>query len=238
MSLSEAALQKLSKDEIVSLALDLQNKFDSTLTSIRNELFDLKKDFEKLGSDLSVARQVNSVLRERVTSLERQCWSNSQYSRREYLELTGIPEASDNNALESTVLKIFERLEVIVDSSNVPSNCHWISSKNGTKRVVVKVSKRKDATKIRSSKRKLKDMDLTSIGINNTVYKNDSLYMYYKMLWRKCKSLRTNKLIHSFWVTNGSIKLRIAKNGRTYAITHLSDLEVLFPGNEFLSDKV
>ena len=95
----------------------------STLTGIRNELSDLKKAFEKLGSDLSVARQVNSVLRERVTSLERQCWSNSQYSRRECLELTGIPETSDNNTLESTVLKIFERLEVKVDLSNV-KDCH------------------------------------------------------------------------------------------------------------------
>ena len=81
-------------------------------------------------------------------------------------------------------------------------------------------------------------MDLTSIGINNPVYINDSLCMYYKMLWRKCKSLRTNKLIHSFWVTNGSIRLRTAENGRTNVITHLSDLEKLFPGNELLSDKV
>ena len=64
MALTEAALKKLSKDEIVSLALDYQNKFDSILAIIRNELFDLKKDFEKLGSGLSVARQVNSVLRE------------------------------------------------------------------------------------------------------------------------------------------------------------------------------
>ena len=207
------------------------------MASIRNELSDLKKDFEKLGSDLSVARQVNSVLRERLISLERQCWSNSQYFRRECLELTGIPEASDNNALESTVLKIFEKLEVKVDPSNV-EHCHWISSKNGSKRVIVKVSKRKDATKIRSSKRKLKDMDLTYIGINNPVYINDSLCTYYKMLWRKCKSLRTNKLIHSFWVTNRFIKLRTVENGRTYVITHLSDLEELFPGNELLSDKV
>ena len=106
------------------------------------------------------------MLRERVTSLERQCWSNSQYSRRECLELTGIPETSDNNTLESTVLKIFEKLEVNVDPSNV-EDCHWISSKNSPKRVIVKVSKRKDAPKIRSSKRELKDMDLTSIGINN-----------------------------------------------------------------------
>ena len=99
MALSETALKKLSKDEIINLALDYQSKFDSTLAGISNELSDLKKDFEKLGSDLSVARQVNSVLRERVTSLERQCWSNSQYSRRECLELTSIPKTSDNNTL-------------------------------------------------------------------------------------------------------------------------------------------
>ena len=131
----------------------------------------------------------------------------------------------------------FWKLEVNVDSSNV-DNCHWISSKNGRKWVIIKVLKRKDASKIRSSKRKLKDMDLTSIGINNPVYINDSLCTYYKMLWRKCKSLRMNKLIHSFWVTNGSIRLRTAENGRTNVITHLSDLEELFPGNELLSDIV
>ena len=71
MALSEAALKKLSKDEIINLVLDYQSNFDSTLAGIRNKLYDLKKDFEKLGSDLSVARQVNSVLRERIISLER-----------------------------------------------------------------------------------------------------------------------------------------------------------------------
>ena len=219
------------------MALDYQSKFDSTLVGISNELSDLKNDFEKLGSDLLVARQVIAVLREKVTRLERQCWSNCQYSRCEHLELTGIPETSDNNTLESTVLKIFQKLEVNVDPSNV-EDYHWISSKNGPKRVIVKVSKRKDASKTRSSKRKLKDMYLTSVGINNPVYINDSLCTYYKMLWRKCKPLRMNKLIHSFWVTNGSIRLRAADNGRTNLITHLSDLEKLFPGNELLSDKV
>ena len=46
------------------------------------------------------------------------------------------------------------------------------------------------------------------------------------------------KLIHSFWVTNGSIRLSTVKNGQTNVITHISDLEELFPGNEILSDKV
>ena len=83
-------------------------------------------------------------------------------------------------------------------------------------------------------------MDLTSIGINNSVYINDSLCTYYKMLWRKCKALQINKLICSFWVTNGweEIRLRTVGNGRTNVITHLSNLEDLFPGNKLLSDKV
>ena len=114
------------------------------------------------------------MLRERETALECQCWNNSQYSRRECLELTGIPETSDNNTLESTVLKIFEKVEVNVEPFNV-EDCYWISSKNDPKRVIEKVSKRKYASKIRSSKRKLKAMKLASIGINNPVYINNSL---------------------------------------------------------------
>ena len=82
--------------------------------------------------------------------------------------LTGIPETSDNNTLESTVLKTLEKLKVKMNPSNV-EDCHWISSKNGLERVIVKVSKRKDASKILSSKRKPKDIDPTTIGINNPV---------------------------------------------------------------------
>ena len=50
MGLSEATFKKLFKEEIVSLVLDYQNKSNSTLAGIRNELSDSKKDFEKLFS--------------------------------------------------------------------------------------------------------------------------------------------------------------------------------------------
>ena len=92
MALSEPALKKLLKDEIISLALDYQSKFVSTLAGIRNKLSDLKKDFEQLRSDLSITKLVNTKLKEKVISLERQTWNNSQYSRRECLELSGILE--------------------------------------------------------------------------------------------------------------------------------------------------
>ena len=105
----------------------------------------LRKYFEKPETDLAFSRSVNTKLRDRISSLEHQCWSNSQYSRRECLETTGIPDNIKNDDLEEKALMIFENLEVTIDSSNA-EDCHWLPS-NG-KRFIIKLSKRKDANKI------------------------------------------------------------------------------------------
>ena len=186
MAFSESALKKLHKDEIINLALDYQNKFDSTLAGIRNKLSDIRKDFEQLRSDLSVTKLVNNKLKEQVVSLEWQTWRNSQYSWRECLELSSIPETFENKDLEGTVLSIFEKLDVMVDPGNV-EDCHWIKPSKGAKKVIVKLSRRKDANKIRLLKKSLKGMNLSSLGINSAVYINDSLCSYYKMLSGKCR---------------------------------------------------
>ena len=68
MALSESALKKLHKDEIISLALNYQSKFDTSLTVIKNELSDLKKDFEQLRSDLLITKLVNTKLIEKFVS--------------------------------------------------------------------------------------------------------------------------------------------------------------------------
>ena len=86
------------------------------------------------------------------------------------------------------MLGIFEKLDVMVDGSNV-EECHWRKSSTGAKEVIVKPSRRKDANKIRLLKKGLKGMNLSSLGINSTVYINDSLCTYYKMLWDKCIKL-------------------------------------------------
>ena len=61
----------------------------------------------------------------------------------------------------------------MVDPSNV-EDCHWIKYSKGAKKVIVKLSRRKDANKIRLFKKALKGVNLSSLGINSTVYINDS----------------------------------------------------------------
>ena len=132
-----------------------QSKFVSTLAGIRNELSDLKKYFEQLRSDLSITKLVNTNLKENVLSLEWQTWRNIQYFRRECLELSDIPETIENKDLEGMVLGIFEKLDVLVDPSNV-EDCHWIRSSKDPKKVIVTLSRHKEANKIRLLKKGLK----------------------------------------------------------------------------------
>ena len=50
--LLEAALKKMSKDEVITLTLDIQVISNSTLADIA----DLKSDFGRLESDMSISR--------------------------------------------------------------------------------------------------------------------------------------------------------------------------------------
>ena len=98
------------------------------------------------------------------------------------------------------------------------------------------MSRREDADKIRGAKKKLKGLNLSSIGINSAVYINDSLCLYYKNYWAKCKKLWLNKSIHGFWTSSGPIRLKLTETGNVRVITHDADLIELFLGSELISD--
>ena len=48
MSLSKAALRKLTKDVVIALTLEYQAKFDDTLSNINKKLSELRNDFKKI----------------------------------------------------------------------------------------------------------------------------------------------------------------------------------------------
>ena len=91
-----ASLEKLGKSDLTRLVIDYQNKFDTVLNNINSELLDLKNKFTKLESDLEISRNVNNKLIDQVTMLERKFWENEQYSRKEYIEISGIPQSIEH----------------------------------------------------------------------------------------------------------------------------------------------
>ena len=125
---TEETLDKLLKKDLISIVLSQQTKMDAANSEIMYQIRKFNGNFEKLQSELTVAKQVNSVLSERLASMERQCWANAQYSRRECLELVGVPRSASDRNLEEKVLKLFEKVGCPIEGNNIET-CHRMSKK-------------------------------------------------------------------------------------------------------------
>ena len=230
-----APLEKLGKSDLARLVICYQNKFDPALNNINYELLDLKNKFTKLESDLKISRNVNNKLVDQVARLELKWWENEQYSRMECTEISVIP-LSDR---EKTVLNVFDKTDAPIDPQNIEA-CHRLKSDgNGlSNKVIVKFSKRKDMVRVMNKKKSLKNPNSDGTGLppSTSLFINPSISSYCKYLWSKCKALWSGKLISSFWVSNGSLRIKLSDN-TTKSVTHKDDLKVLFPGNPILMDR-
>ena len=99
---------------------------DAANSEIMDQIRKFNENFENLQSELIVANQVNSLLSERLVSIERQCWANAQYSIHECLELVGVTRSVSDGDLEQKVLKIFEKVGCPIKGNNIEA-CHRIS---------------------------------------------------------------------------------------------------------------
>ena len=70
------------------------------------EMRKLNESFSKLQAEVSVTKQVNTLLSSRLVSIERQRWLNVQYSRRECLDTVGILSEVEADVLKEKVVAI------------------------------------------------------------------------------------------------------------------------------------
>ena len=231
MTVSLNTLKKSTKEELPNMILEYQNKFDNMLSNTNTERTSLRDRFTKMESHLLVTRRVNDNLLKQNRILEGKFATNKKYSRRECLEISGIPDGISNNNLEETLLKNFSETGVTIDSIDVEA-CHRLNQPANPRKVIIKLSKRKDVARVMNNKKKLKSMKPQNIALPSIckTYINECLCKYRKYLWWKCKLLQTRGSIQSFWVTNGSIRSR-HQNDKVTSVTHSENLE-----HHFLED--
>ena len=88
---TKEALDKTLKRELIPIVLSLQNKITEDNNAMLQGMRTLNDNFAILQAELVVTKRVNSELFNRIVTVERQCWANAQYSRRERLEVAEIP---------------------------------------------------------------------------------------------------------------------------------------------------
>ena len=83
-------LDKLRKQDLIPIVLSLQSKLEDKDNTVLEQLRKLNESVSKLYAKLAVTKNVNNLLLTRLTTLERQCWANAQYSRRECLDIVEL----------------------------------------------------------------------------------------------------------------------------------------------------
>ena len=128
-SYTNDSLDKLRKQDLVSIVLSLQSKLDEANNEanikVLGEVRNLSDTITNLSSELSITKNVNTLLSSRLVTLKRQCWANAQYSRRECLDIVDIPREVRVEVLEETVFNIFDKLDCSICPDNTES-CHRI----------------------------------------------------------------------------------------------------------------
>ena len=175
--LTRKQLEKMTNDQFIEFVMKLQNNMNSRQTELINDnkefreklsiidsKFDeLKKENEVLKSKLSVAEKTSLTIsasckniNDKDIEMERNMHRMEQYSRRECIEIVGIPSSITNDLLEEHVLLIFEKVGVVLETMDIVA-CHRLGKTN---RVIVKLLNCKDSQYILEKKHKLRNIAL------------------------------------------------------------------------------
>ena len=162
-------------------------------------------------------KTVNNNLLKQLENTERECWANDLCSRRECVEVIGIPKTVKSKDLEHTVCKVFNSIGFGIGEDRIEAYHRLTKSV----RTIVKFSRRKDCQHLMRIKKELKDINPTNLSFpeGSKIYVNDSLYPYYRGLWNECKKLWNNKKIYSYFTVNGTVRIKQVENGPYKNIT-------------------
>ena len=160
--------------------------------------------------------------------MERQCRTNAQYSWRGCLEVAGISRQLNDKILEAKVLSLFQNIGCTIDPAFI-DDFHWLAKNND--RVIAKFTNWKYCKQILKVKKDLRDLNLGDLDLprGTKIDINQILCTYYQTLWSKAKRLQNIGSIDNFYISGGTIKIKVTENSSPTTITHLDDFKIHFP---------
>ncbi|ELU08188.1 hypothetical protein CAPTEDRAFT_202886 [Capitella teleta] len=183
--------------------------------SFRQELISLKAELKKKDS-------VIEHLDRRIESLESQNDALEQYTRRNSIRVTGLPEVEHEDILDRTLKIVNEDLEVnppisIMDIDRV----HRVGRRNPDRprSVIVKFSTYRARQSVMKMKKNIKTR-LPSTFLNEDLTKERSTFLY------KARQMKRQKQITDCWTHDGAIVFK-DNNGKIHSGRTLWDCENL-----------
>lgn len=205
--------------------------------SENNELIKTQQDIiNKQQEQIDGLEVENKQLRREVRDLIRRQTDLEQYSRRNTLEIFGIPESANESStsLKQTVIKVGAALGVNLSEDGIDA-CHRFNGGNNrpTSGIIVKFVRRDYPDQLlakRKVKRNLSTRHLDGHTSDSPIYINPSLAPARRVLLAKARKLRTDYNYKFVWVDRvGRVKVRKSddKNAKVIVLNDDDDLQAI-----------
>ena len=258
MSLTQEAFKELWKKQLLP---EIRREFRSDSEALKQSMTELSKKFDQIEtSQKYLSSQYDSILaaigeiKKQVQHVENQTdetWSEinkmkgetydmevrldelAQYSRRDCLEITGIPVVPTDNPAK-LVGEVAQVIGIQLDPQDI-SIAHRLPSTTKVKdRLIVKITRREKRDEFYKKRAKLKTKttkDLPTIkgqplDVNHkaAIHVNESLTPYRKRLFGEILKFKRNNNYKYLWTVNGKINLRETDISTTHTFVSYEQL--------------
>ena len=152
---------------------------------------------------------------------------SEQYSRRNNIELSGIPNDIPENNLEKVVVDICHDSGLKIEPKDI-EGCHRLSvsrySRDSNKRVIIKFVNRKHLQTLLQNKKIISSKDFSHLNVHGNVFVSVSLCPYYRYIWGKCKDLQRRGKIYQVFCRGGTIAVQVIERKSAREIFHECDI--------------
>ena len=172
-------------DEIEkNIKKSVTEEVNESIISIKNTIIDALKE-----ENLKLQNKVKK-LEEQLLEIDQKNNHLDQYSRRNNLEIQGIPANITDDKLEGKVIDIFSCLGIEVKGSDI-EDCHRFGSTN-PKNTIVRFVNPKFCYQALDKKMDLHKLDSRRLGFNpvKTLYFSENLTPTNQLLAWKCRELK------------------------------------------------
>ena len=153
-------LSKMDRQDLIDKFIEQQSFAITSLqkfAEVNEKIANLATEMAIIKKSIPAASSSSSNISERM---EREHYQMQQYSRRDCIELVGVPTSVEDKNLEKKSLEILKSINVEVQPSEVQA-CHRMFDK---KRFIIKFLNRKTAIECLKNRSKLKTIDRKKFG--------------------------------------------------------------------------
>ena len=221
---------RVMKDEITDIKTSLRqqgekfNKMEESLSRLTKENNALRADLKQTKERLIKAEEETQQLWSAQDDLE-------QYTRKNSLEIVGVPEGCYTTT-EEVVLKIANALDVNISPSDIEIS-HKLKRK-GANIIIAKFVSHKVKTKLYKERVKLKNVKLADLFLSfasatnsNHIYINENLTNYRRYLMGIGREKKHDGELISIWTIDGKVFVKTSPYGAPIRIFHEDDFEEL-----------